>query len=55
MIIDTTYKISYVKNGKVEYHTFTTSLTERDFLITLAGVYDKEVLETLAILEISKG
>ena len=55
MIIDTTYKISYKKNGVYEYHTFTTSLTEREFMNTLAGVYDEEVLKTLVILEESKG
>jgi len=54
MIIDTTYKISLVKNGKTEYHTFTTSLTEKEFFNTLAGVYDDEVLKTICVLEVSK-
>lgn len=55
MIIDTTYKISLVKNGKYEYHKFTTSLTEQEFFKTLASVYDPEVLKTICILETSKG
>lgn len=54
MIIDTTYKVSLEKNGVVEYHTFTTSLTEREFFNTLAGVYDDDVLKTICILEVSQ-
>ena len=51
MIIDTRYKIALEKNGMTEYHTFITSLTEQEFLNTLAGVYDNEVLKTIVVLE----
>lgn len=51
MIKDTTYKIALRKNNKVEYHTFTTSLSEKEFFLTLQGVYDKEVCKTIVILD----
>lgn len=51
MTIDTTYKIALRKNNKWEYHTFKTSLTEEEFIMTLKGVYDKEIWKTVIIVD----